>query len=392
MNASGLLLVFTVAVVGVLHTIVPDHWVPISLLARQRGWSKAETARTALQAGIGHVVTTLLIGLVVWGAGVAFATRFGHLVDIAASIALIAFGGWIGVSAWRELHGGHGHGHSHGVFGGHHHGEHDHQGSRDIHGPEMHSIDTGHGMAELSIFEDRMPPRFRFTGPAIDWVRVETIRENGARQAFAFADRGRYWESLDEIPEPHGFKVIVTLGHGHHDHAYTARFVEHEHGHDHGHHHDADDDPLYAPLRGGVSVLTRHAHVHRHGGIVHVHRHDHEAGTAHEITAETEIAPPPHTHKHKTSSRMALLLILGSSPMVEGIPAFFAASRYGVALLLLMATVFAISTIATYVILCVYSAAGLQRVKLGPIERYGEVISGAFIALVGVIFWVWPVI
>lgn len=88
---------------------------------------------------------------------------------------------------------------------------------------------------------------------------------------------------------------------------------------------------------------------------------------------------------------MALLLILGSSPMVEGIPAFFAASRYGVPLLLLMAIVFAISTIATYVILCVYSAAGLQRVKLGPIERYGEVISGAFIAFVGVIFWVWPV-
>ncbi len=89
MNASGLLLVFTVAVVGVLHTIVPDHWVPITLLARQRGWSKAETARTALQAGTGHVVTTLIIGLVVWGAGVAFATRFGHVVDTIASIALI---------------------------------------------------------------------------------------------------------------------------------------------------------------------------------------------------------------------------------------------------------------------------------------------------------------
>lgn len=89
---------------------------------------------------------------------------------------------------------------------------------------------------------------------------------------------------------------------------------------------------------------------------------------------------------------MALLLILGSSPMVEGIPAFFAASRYGIAVIALMAIVFAISTIVTYVLLCVYSAAGLQRVKLGPLERYGEVISGMFIALVGVVFWLWPVI
>jgi hypothetical protein len=47
-DASGLLLVPTVAVVGVFHTIVPDHWAPIALLARQRGWSKGETVRAAL--------------------------------------------------------------------------------------------------------------------------------------------------------------------------------------------------------------------------------------------------------------------------------------------------------------------------------------------------------
>jgi hypothetical protein len=45
--------------------------------------------------------------------------------------------------------------------------------------------------------------------------------------------------------------------------------------------------------------------------------------------------------------------------MVEGIPAFFATSGNGVALIVLMAIEFAASTIATYVALCVYSAAGL---------------------------------
>ena len=44
-----------------------------------------------------------------------------------------------------------------------------------------------------------------------------------------------------------------------------------------------------------------------------------------------------------------------------------------------MAVVFALSTIATYVALCVYSTAGLQRVNLGAFERYGEVMSGVFI-------------
>jgi hypothetical protein len=395
-TTPAVLLVLTVAVVGVLHTAVPDHWAPITLIARQRGWSRGETARAALMAGAGHVVTTLIIALVVWFAGVEFATRFGNLVDTVASIALVLFGGWIAIGAWRDLHRGSGHSHSHGGPLGHRRGRRQ-LDAGGVHGPELQRVDTGDGVAELSIFEDGKP-RFRFTGPAVDWVRGETLREGGARQLFAFAKRGGFWESLDEIPEPHGFQVKLTLGHGAEDRSYKVEFVEHAHGphgHDHrDHYHDNEeaDDPLYAPLGGGVAVLTRHAHAHRHSGAVHAHWHDHAADTAHEISRDPDAAPPLHAHKHRTSARTALLLILGSSPMVEGIPAFFAASRYGVALLVLMSIVFAASTIITYVALCVYSTVGLQRMSLGPLERYGEVISGAFIALVGLVFWLWPAI
>ena len=51
-----------------------------------------------------------------------------------------------------------------------------------------------------------------------------------------------------------------------------------------------------------------------------------------------------------------------------------------------MAVVIAVSTILTYILLRVYSTVGLQRVKFGVLERYGEVLSGMFIALVGVAF------
>jgi len=43
-NASELLLVYAVIAVGVLHTVVPDHWLPLTILARQQGWSRGETA------------------------------------------------------------------------------------------------------------------------------------------------------------------------------------------------------------------------------------------------------------------------------------------------------------------------------------------------------------
>ncbi len=225
-TAPQWLLVGVVAAVGVLHTLVPDHWVPITLIARQRGWTQSQTARAALLAGAGHVLSTLAIAVVVWIAGAVAAKTFGRWIDAITSAALVAFGLWIAVSALLEMR----------------------------------------------------------------------------REA----------------------------------------------GHEHHHRHNEDED----------------------------HGHGRKPG-----------APPG-----KAGSRTALLLILGSSPMVEGIPAFFAAGRYGPGLIIIMSLVFAAATIATYVTLCVVSLASLERVSLGPLERYGEVMSGAFIALVGVVFWIWPVL
>ena len=51
-----------------------------------------------------------------------------------------------------------------------------------------------------------------------------------------------------------------------------------------------------------------------------------------------------------------------------------------------MSCAFALSTIATYVLLSVYAASGLQRLNLGPLEKYGEVASGLVIAGVGIVF------
>ncbi len=199
--------------------MVPDHWAPIAVMARQQGWSRTETIRAAVGAGTGHVTSTLVLGLIVWLAGIAVVKRFGGWIEIVSSAALIGFGGWIALSSLLEMR---------------HEAMHRHQ---------------------------------------------------------------------------------------------------HEHGHPHTHEHD---------------------------------------------------------HAHERRGRTALLLILGSSPMIEGLPAFFAAGRHGSGLIVLMSVVFAASTIATYVVFCSVSAAGLQRLSLGPLERYGEVLSGAIIAAVGLVFWIWP--
>jgi cation diffusion facilitator family transporter len=142
------------------------------------------------------------------------------------------------VSAWLLSggeHPGHSHGHGHG-HGEHDHAEHEHaehDHAEHDHATESRTIATAQGAVELSIFEQGVPPRFRLVPgaqPAAGSVAplgLETRRPDGTRQSFSFVNRGGYWESTEEIPEPHAFKVSLQLADGSHE----VTFEEHAHGH-----------------------------------------------------------------------------------------------------------------------------------------------------------------
>jgi cation diffusion facilitator family transporter len=126
------------------------------------------------------------------------------------------------VSAWL-LSGGEHPGHSHS------HGDHEHGHS---HGSESRSIATDQGAVELSIFEQDVPPRFRvaFAGQPASGappLGLETLRPDGTRQSFSLVNRGAYWESAEEIPEPHEFTATLQLAGGRH----AVAFEEHSHDH-----------------------------------------------------------------------------------------------------------------------------------------------------------------
>ena len=53
------------------------------------------------------------------------------------------------------------------------------------------------------------------------------MRPGGARQRFAFADRGGFLESIEAIPEPHAFMANVTVD----GETCPIVFEEHEHAH-----------------------------------------------------------------------------------------------------------------------------------------------------------------
>ena len=251
---------------GALHGLEPGHskTMMAAFIVAVRG-TVTQAVLLGLAATISHTIVVWVIalgGMYLWQ-GVAPET-FEPYLQLVSGVIIIVMALWM---LWRaredqrraklaaghdhgggHSHGGHG-GHSHGGHGGHSHGghgghAHDQNGSKAApaqhsHGEDIRRIDTGHGVVAVEVFEDGVPPRWRLRSErgqrwAASEVTIVTERPDGTRQGFAFADRGAYLESIDEIPEPHQFMARVSLGHGGHTHDYDLSFVEGE-GHDHMH-------------------------------------------------------------------------------------------------------------------------------------------------------------
>jgi uncharacterized membrane protein YbjE (DUF340 family) len=49
--------------ISILHAIIPNHWLPVLAIGKKEGWSLAETSRITFIAGVAHVISTVLIGI-----------------------------------------------------------------------------------------------------------------------------------------------------------------------------------------------------------------------------------------------------------------------------------------------------------------------------------------
>lgn len=85
-------LIITAALIGSIHTLAPDHWVPFAVLARARGWSAARTARTTFLCGFGHVTVSAALGIGALVLGLKAVHAMGSRLESYATVLLIAFG------------------------------------------------------------------------------------------------------------------------------------------------------------------------------------------------------------------------------------------------------------------------------------------------------------
>jgi len=123
------------AAVAILHSILPDHWVPLAVVGRTQRWSLFRVARVSALASAGHVIASVVLAGIIAAIGLQFQrqleTQQGHIVGAV----LILTG--VGFLIWGLT----GHGHSHDHNHGHSH-DHDHDHDHDH--ETVHTHDESH--------------------------------------------------------------------------------------------------------------------------------------------------------------------------------------------------------------------------------------------------------
>jgi nickel/cobalt exporter len=143
MSSNSLALLAAAAGVGFGHAILPDHWVPLSVLGRARRYPLSKVARLSGLAGVAHVVVSITLGAVIIAIGLQFRSAVESAQDAIIGAVLIATG--IGFVVLELT----GHGHSHDDSGhGHSHDDSGHGHSHDDSGHGHSDDDAGHGHSD----------------------------------------------------------------------------------------------------------------------------------------------------------------------------------------------------------------------------------------------------
>jgi len=117
MDEATLGLMAATVTLAVLHTLIPDHEIPLAMIGRAQNWAVKKMAGVTLVAGAIHVSVSMGVGVIALVLSTALAEKVSTTAHQISGFLLVAFGVVYSILAWRRK----GHGHSHGGLG-HSHG------------------------------------------------------------------------------------------------------------------------------------------------------------------------------------------------------------------------------------------------------------------------------
>lgn len=78
--------------ISLLHAVIPNHWLPVVAIGRKHKWTLTETTRITFIAGMAHVISTVIIGILLGLIGSELTEHIEHFTHIIAPSILILLG------------------------------------------------------------------------------------------------------------------------------------------------------------------------------------------------------------------------------------------------------------------------------------------------------------
>lgn len=78
--------------ISLLHAVIPNHWLPVVAIGRKHKWSLAQTTRITFFAGMAHVISTVIIGILLGLIGSEITVHIENFTRIIAPSILILLG------------------------------------------------------------------------------------------------------------------------------------------------------------------------------------------------------------------------------------------------------------------------------------------------------------
>jgi nickel/cobalt transporter (NicO) family protein len=79
-------------VLGLIHPLFPNHWIPLIAISRTEKWTNKETVAATLITGFSHTLSTIIIGIIVGFVGIKLSESYSYITRVAAPLILVLIG------------------------------------------------------------------------------------------------------------------------------------------------------------------------------------------------------------------------------------------------------------------------------------------------------------
>lgn len=77
---------------GLIHPLFPNHWLPLIAISKAEKWTNKETIAATLVTGFSHTLSTIIIGIIVGFVGIKLSENYSYITRIAAPSILLLLG------------------------------------------------------------------------------------------------------------------------------------------------------------------------------------------------------------------------------------------------------------------------------------------------------------